>query len=237
MKAVEKKLMATTAGTAAPFFNKESSQHFFSGTEKGSPFFAAQQTTPPTIQRKCATCGQEENTVQRQEQPDPPGTKPVQPEGTQPADLIPLGRKPRAANCSSDPKFPNLGCYGQQLKLDIDENLFKNAHQFYRVATLHPGDTKLMLDTFLRYGLGKNLLDTTFGFAGANKKWSSILSYGTGIALKSYDAFQNGKLKLDVQLPLGKGVNLDVKIDYTKNPTNPDEEKGINTTIGVSGSW
>jgi hypothetical protein len=237
MKTVEKKLTATAAGTATPFFNKESSQHFFSGTEKGSPFFATQHTTPPTIQRKCATCEQEENTVQRQEQPDPPGTKPVQTEGTQPADPIPLGRKPGAANCTSDPKFPNLGCYGQQLKLDIDENLFNNAHQFYRVATLHPGDNKLMLDTFLRYGLGKNLLETSFGFAGINKKWSSILSYGTGIALKSYGVLKDGNLKLDIQVPMGKGVNLDVKFDYTTKPENPGEEKGINTVIGVSGSW
>ncbi len=217
-----------------PFFQQERNNSFFSPDTARSPFFAEQHTTPLAIQKKCAACEQNENLIQRQEQPDPPEPKPATPnEATTP---IP-SRKPRVANCRMDPKFPDFGCYGQQLKLDIDENLINNAPQFSRVATLFPGDNKLMLDTFLRYGIGKNLLETSFGFAGVNEKWSSRLSYGTGIALKSYEALQNGKLKLDIQLPLGKGVNLDVKFDYTKNPENPGEEKGFNTAIGVSGRW
>ena len=222
-----------------PFFSKEAEESFFGDSRTGDfNFFkpANELSTggSDTIQRKRAAREQEGNTIQREEQPDATETKPSSPE---PAAPIPFGRKPHAANCSSNPKFPNLGCYGQQLKLDIDENLFNNAHQFNRVATLFPGDNQLMLDTFLRYGLGKNLLETSFGFAGVNKKWSSILSIGTGVTLKAYDVFQNGNLKLDVQLPLGKGVNLDVKFDYTANPINPGEEKGINTVIGVSGSF
>jgi hypothetical protein len=237
MKAVEKKAMATSARSNNPFFQQESNHNFFSAKTASTPFFTAKHTTRPAVQRKCAACAQEENMVQRQEQPESPETKPVSPDNTESVAPVPFNKKPRAANCSSDPKFPNLGCYGQQLKLDIDENLLNNAHQFSRVATLFPGDNKLMLDTFLRYGIGKNLLETSFGFAGVNKKWGSILSYGTGIALKSYGVLKDGNLKLDIQVPMGKGVNLDVKFDYTKNPENPGEEKGINTVIGVSGSW
>lgn len=233
MKILEKNKPATSLQKkSAPFFQKESRQGFFSIDTNTSSFFPTKQG--PQAIRPSATVVVP--AVQRQEQPEPPETKPVSPDNTGTAAPIPLGRKPRAANCSSDPKFPNFGCYGQQLKLDIDENLLNNAHQFNRVATLFPGDNQLMLDTFLRYGIGKNLLETSFGFAGVNKKWSSILSVGTGIALKTYELLKDGNLKLDLQLPIGKGVNLDVKIDYTKNPVNPGEEKGVNTVIGISGS-
>jgi len=244
MKSPESKTASVACSQKAnqSFFSKKAERLFFGDSRVGEftffkPAVGFGVAGGDMIQRKCAECERNETSIQRQEQPEPPETKPVSPENTQPAAPIPLGRKPRAANCSSDPKFPNLGCYGQQLKLDIDENLFNNAHQFNRVATLFPGDNQLMLDTFLRYGIGKNLLETSFGFAGANKKWSSILSYGTGAALKTYELLQNGKLKLDVQLPLGKGVNLDIKFDYNANPGKPGEEKGINTVIGVSGSF
>jgi len=233
MKVAETKTSASIQRKATgPFFKKENNQGFFSIDTNDTSFFTAKQD-PQSIKPSAAAVVP---AVQRQEQPEPPETKPVSPDNTGPAAPIPLGRKPRAANCSSDPKFPNLGCYGQQLKLDIDENLLNNAHQFNRVATLFPGDKQLMLDTFLRYGIGKNLLETSFGFAGANKKWSSILSIGTGAALKTYELLKDGNLKLDLQIPIGRGVNLDVKIDYTKNPAKPGEEKGINTVIGISGS-
>lgn len=218
MKAAQLTPAATPAKKNTPFFNKESEQGFFHSSINEQPFFSKRNN----------------NTIQRQEQRDPEETKSVKPDDTPP---IPLGRKPRATKCSADPRFPDLGCYGQQLKLDIDENLFNNAHQFSRVASLFPGDNNLMLETFLRYGIGKNLLETSFGFAGANKKWSSILSYGTGVALKSYDVIKNGKLKLDVQLPIGNNVNLDVKLDFNTNPNDKAGEEKFNTVIGVSGRF
>lgn len=121
-----------------------------------------------------------------------------------------------------------------QVKLDIDKNLWNNAHQFYRVATLHPGDDELMWNTFLRYVLGVNLLQTSFGFLGAGKKWGNILSFGTGVGLKSYDFFKNSELKLDILIPLGKGVNLDIKFDLNADPNNLTDVKGVDTTIGIS---
>ncbi len=234
----KKRVPATVQRKAdAPFFGKGRDAFFGRETAKEqSPFFEFSKSNSfssdsSSVQMKTI---QENKLIQRQEQPDPEETKPVKPDETPP---IPLSRKPRTANCSSDPKFPNLGCYGQQLKLDIDENLFNNAHQFIRVATLFPGDNQLMFDTFLRYGIGKNLLETSFGFAGANKKWSSILSYGTGAALKTYDLLQNGKLKLDVQLPIGNNVNFDFKLDINTNPNDKAGEEKFNTVIGVSGSF
>jgi hypothetical protein len=258
MKKADSKNSAAQAGKNSPFFFKDSRRGFFGTSEEGIGFFSkngykgnviqtgletgkmnnvyergADSMKDKVIQRKWEDSGHHENLIQRQEQPEPPETKPVSPDVNPP---VPLGRKPRAAKCSLDPRFPDFGCYGQQLKLDIDENLFNNAHQFTRVATLFPGDNKLMLDTFLRYGIGKNLLETSFGFAGFDKKWSSRLSNATGVALKTYDLVNTGQLKLDLQLPIGDNLKLDIKLDLNTKPKTKDDET-FNTVIGVSGNF
>ena len=140
-------------------------------------------------------------------------------------------------NCSNDPRFPDFGCFGQQLKLDVDENLINNAHQFLRVANLFPGDKQLMLDTFLRYGIGRNNLVTTFQFMGVNKKWSDILSYGSGVLLKSYGVATNGKLQLDVQIPLKKDLNLDLKFDLDTGKEDPSKGTRTEGSVGISGRF
>ena len=94
-----------------------------------------------------------------------------------------------------------------------------------------------MLDTFLRYGLGVNLLQTSFGFLGANKTLATVLSYGTGVGLKSYEFLKSGKLELDVPIPLGKGVNLDLKLDLNADPNNLTKIQGVNTGVGISGHF
>lgn len=208
------------------FFLRQAPEIFF-GMHKGnqSSFFKSEQSNSSNYHS-------ERNMIQRQEHPEPPVTKEASPQSRQ----SPAGQetKPtRASKCKSDPTFPDLGCFAEQLKLDIDDNLFKNAHQFYRVASLYPGDDEAMTNTFLRYGLGANLLQTTFGFLGSNKELGKVLSYGTGAGLKAYDLYKTGELKLDIPISLGKGISLDIKFDLTVDPGDPTDVKGVNTTVGI----
>lgn len=239
MKTIEPKTatVGSRVKTNQPFLSKKDGEHFFGrgrGEKERQSFFNplsfSSVNEKGMLQTKCGTCKREEKQIQRQKQPGE--TK----EGD-PPQSTPKGNSPRVKKCYTDPEFPDFDCLGYALKLDIDENLFSNTHQFTRVASLFPGDNKLMLDTFLRYGVGKNLLETSFGFAGFGKKWSSRLSYGTGIALKTYDLLQNGQLKLDVQLPIRKGVNIDIKLDINTNPGENGREEKFNTSIGISGRF
>jgi hypothetical protein len=219
------------------FFSKDAKSNFFKKEQPVKSSFFKPMTDSGSgsevVQRKCAECEKEENTIQRQEEPGQPEQKPSSPEEAS----SPLSRRPRLTKCNNDPRFPDFGCFGRQLKLDIDENLINNAHQFSRAATLFPGDNQLMLDTFLRYGLGKNLLDTSFQFAGFSKRASSILSYGTGALLKTYDLAANGTLKLDVQIPIGKNLNLDLKFDLDTGKDDPSKGTRTEGSVGISGSF
>ena len=102
---------------------------------------------------------------------------------------------------------------------------------------MYPGNNDMMWNTFLRYGLGVNLLQTSFGFLGASKTLGTALSYGTGIGLKSYEFFKSGKLELDVPIPLGKDLNLNLKLDLNADPNNLTNVKDVNTGIGISGHF
>ena len=93
------------------------------------------------------------------------------------------------------------------------------------------------MEYFFKIWIGVNLLQTSFGFLGANNTLGTVLSYGTGIGLKSYDFFKNGVLKLDVPIPLGRGVNLDLQLDLNTDPNNLTNVRSVNTTIGITGHF
>ena len=231
MKSIQTKNTAPANTVHHPLFQKGNSKNFFGSTD---PFFSKRTNNNSFIQTKYDGFGKQENTIQRQEKPDEPVTKEASPDTT-PSPPAPV-RVPRAARCVTNPKFPDFGCFTTQLKLDVDENLVNNANQFYGIATLYPGDNELMWNTFLRYGLGVNLLQTNLGFLGINKKLGTILSYGTGIGMKSYQFASDGQLKLDIPIPLGKGINLDIKFDLNTSPDKQGDEK-VNTSIGISGRF
>ncbi|MDR4518602.1 MAG: hypothetical protein MRK00_14630 [Nitrosomonas sp.] len=149
----------------------------------------------------------------------------------------PGGGSARTSRCYANPEFPDFRCLASALKLDIDENLWANAHQFYRVATLFPGDNELMWNTFLRYGLGVNLLQTSFGFLGANETLGTILSYGTGVGLKSYDFLNNGVLELDIPISIGQGFKLDLQLDLNADPNDLAHVRQVGAGIGFSGHF
>ena len=213
-----------------PFFAKEGEGSFFSKSDEGTVSFF--NTTGN--RSKYITSTDDNGTIQRQEQPDTTITAEASPNSEASAERGPEGGSSRASGCYTSPEFPNFRCLAYALKLDIDENLWNNAHHFYRVASLHPGDNQLMWNTFLRYGLGVNLLKTSFGFLGANETWGNVLSYGTGIGLKSFEFFQNGVLQLDVPIPLGRGINLDLRLDLNSDPQDLGNVRSVNTGIGIS---
>lgn len=169
--------------------------------------------------------------VQKQEEREPKDIT------QQPPSPGPANKPLRVGSCMANPEFPDFGCFATQLKLNVDENLINNAHQFLRIASLYPDDSELMWNTFMRYGMGVNLLQTSFRFLGTDKKWSNILSYGSGIGMKAYQFTQTGELKLDFQIPLKKNLNLNIKFDLNADPNDPTKIKGVDTGIGISGPF
>ena len=172
--------------------------------------------------------------LQRQEQADVVVTEDISPDPEATPATRPTGGSPRANQCYTNPEFPDFRCLAYALKLDIDENLRNNAHQFYLTASLYPDDNERMWNTFMRYGLGVNLLQTSFGFLGANETLGTVLSYGTGIGLKSFEFFQSGLLELDVPIPLGHGVNLDLLLDIHADPDNLTNVREAKAMVGLS---
>jgi hypothetical protein len=65
----------------------------------------------------------------------------------------------------------------------------------------------------------------------------TMLSYGTGIGLKSFEFLKNGKLELDGSIPLGRGVSLNIKFDLNTDPNNRTQLKEVNTGVGISGHF
>ncbi len=203
-----------------------------------SPMQGNSRTAAMPIQRKCSECEQGEEMIQRQDQPDAMVTAelPLDPDDAS-ANRTPSGSS-YTSRCFTNPEFPDFSCLAAALKMDIDENLGNNAHHFYRAAALFPDDNELMWNTFLRYGLGVNLLETSFGFLGANETLGTVLSYGTGIGWKTFNFFQNGVLELDLPIPLGdSGINLDLNLDLTANPEDLTEVTGANVGVGISGHF
>ena len=139
--------------------------------------------------------------------------------------------------CESNPEFPDFYCFMTHLKRNVDENLYNNAHHFTRIASLYPDDTQRMEDAFFRYGLGLNVLETSFQFLGTGEGWATGLGIGTGIGLKTYDFFNNGELLLDYQIELSDGVNLDLNFDLNVNPDDLSDVREVRTGIGISGHF
>ena len=173
-------------------------------------------------------------TLQRQGQADVVVTEEISPDPETSPATRPTGGSPRVNQCYTNPEFPDFRCLAYALKLDIDENLRNNAHQFYLTASLYPDDNERMWNTFMRYGLGVNLLQTSFGFLGADETLGTVLSYGTGIGLKSFQFFQKGLLELDVPIPLGHGVNLDLLLDIHADPDNLTNVREAKAMVGLS---
>ena len=201
------------------------------------------------IMRKCEDCEKEDiqrkpeqSMIQRDEDPVATVTKDATPSNTaapSPAGSGPPSPSFRTNRCFTNPEYPNFPCLLAALKLDVDENLWNNAHHFYRTASLYPGRNDLMLDTFMRYGVGLNNLETIYGFMGADETTSTVLSYLTGIGLKAYTFTDSGELTLDIPWEITDGLNLEFNLDLNANPDNlfNTREWDVNAGVGLTGHF
>jgi len=233
MKKAKEKIAVVQPKVAGSFFEKGTGSFFSTSQEKPQPsFFNGFGNGGPASGKPVM---KKEMMVQRQdEHPDETVTKGNETETGQLSPGNPSRLSPRMRKCSLHPEFPQVGCFANALKLDIDDNLWQNAWHFYQVANLHPGDDKLMTETFMRYGLGVNLLETTFGFLGVDGKLKTLLSYGTGIALKAKTFKDTGELTLDIPIPLGKDTRLDIQFDLKTDPSSPGKVEKVDTFVGFT---
>ena len=132
------------------------------------------------------------------------------------------------------PDFPKLLT---RLNEDVRENVFNNAHHFFRVHTLHPDRPDLLEDTFLRFALGANVLSTAFQFANISPETSDILAPLTGVVMKGVTFVTSGELVLDYQLNLADGLTLEANLDLAVNPENLLEVKSVNAGLGLVGRF
>jgi hypothetical protein len=132
------------------------------------------------------------------------------------------------------PDFPKLLT---RLNEDVRENVFNNAHHFFRVYTLHPDRPDLLEDTFLRFALGANVLSTAFQFGNISPEASDVLAPLTGIVMKGVTLGASGKLVLDYQLNLADGLALEANLDLSVNPDNLLEVKNVNAGLGLVGRF
>ena len=209
-----------------PFFGRDGRDTFFSEAKTESQSFFPSTIIQPKL--KISQSSQKNNIIQRED------TKTTE-TSNKTASTKPNTTAKQTKKCNEDPRFPDFICLGKALELDVSENLQNNGYHFLRVASLYPNDNKLMWDTFMRYGLGVNLLETSFGFMGANKTLSSVLSYGTGIGIKTATLLQSGKLELDYSKELEKGTRLHLTFELNTDPNNLRDVSSV--FVGVGFSW
>ena len=111
------------------------------------------------------------------------------------------------------PRLPDVPGLVNALSDDIGANLFTYGHHFYRVATLYPDQPDLLEETFGRYALGANVLETGFAFLGADVGTAQALALGTGITFKGVNFLRTGELTIDYQFDLGRDVKLEAAVD------------------------
>ena len=127
----------------------------------------------------------------------------------------------------------SITCLISQFKENIDENLAANAHHFYRIGSLFPDDPEMLQNAFFRYGVGLNLLETSFRFIGVDDDMVTPVSLATGIILKGVTFVKDGAFVFDYQYELPNGLNLEFSIDLQGDPENLDDPSSYNINAGV----
>ena len=133
--------------------------------------------------------------------------------------------------------FPDLPALLPQLRSNLEENLYHNAHHFHATAALYPNDSDKMEETFLRYAVGANFLESGFGFLGFGSTASSWLALGSGLAFKGYTYAADGVLELDYQLDLTDNVKLETNLNLTAAPDDLTEIRAVDVGLGVVGHF
>jgi hypothetical protein len=150
------------------------------------------------------------------------------------------GSAPPMVQCQprpGTPRFPDFPELFLTLEDNVAQNLFDYGHHFYRIASLYPGRTDLLEQAFGRYALGKNVLETGFGFLGAGPDWASRLALGTGVLFKGLTFASEGKLVIDYQLDVGGGLKLETSIDLAVNPKDFSQVRNVDVGLGLVGHF
>jgi hypothetical protein len=138
---------------------------------------------------------------------------------------------------SETPEFPDFPGLLDALELNVGKNLRENAHHLYRASILHPDEPGLLQDTFMRYGLGLNVLKTSYRFAGFEQGTADKLAVGTGILFKGLTFVQEGEFTLDFQVDVGKGLKLETNLDLAVDPDNVTQVRKAGVQFGLLGHF
>ena len=134
---------------------------------------------------------------------------------------------------SEGPRVRDLPIFLEKLELDVGKNLEDYGHHLYQAATLHPDEPEVLKDAFSRYALGKNVLQTTFKFAGFKADTANKLAVGTGILFKSLTFVREGELTLDFQIDLGRGLKFETNLNLGVDPKNLTDVRKAGVNFGL----
>lgn len=134
---------------------------------------------------------------------------------------------------SDEPRFRDLPIFLEKLELDVGKNLQDYGHHLYQAATLHPDEPEVLKEAFSRYALGKNVLATTFKFAGFKADTANKLAVGTGILFKSLTLIREGELTLDFQIDLGRGLKLETNLNLGVDPKDMTDVRKAGVIVGL----
>ena len=132
------------------------------------------------------------------------------------------------------PDFPRLL---PRLESDLAENVYNNAHHFFRIHSLYPDRPDLHEQVFSRFALGANVLSTGFQFAGFSPEVADVLAPVTGILYKGVNFATEGELVLDYQIQMADGVYLEGNLDLMVNPDDVSQVRRVNVGLGVVGHF
>jgi hypothetical protein len=130
-------------------------------------------------------------------------------------------------------KLRELPIFLEKLELDVGQNLQDYGHHLYQAATLHPDEPDVLKEAFSRYALGKNVLQTTFKFAGFKADTANKLALGTGILFKSLTLIREGELTLDFQIDLGRGLKLETNLNLGVDPKDMTDVRKAGVNVGL----
>jgi hypothetical protein len=130
-------------------------------------------------------------------------------------------------------KFRDLPIFLEKLEFDVGKNLEDYGHHLYQAATLHPDEPDVLKEAFSRYALGKNVLQTTFKFAGFKPDTANKLALGTGILFKSLTFVREGELTLDFQIDLGRGLKFETNLNLGVDPKDKTEVRKAGVNFGL----
>ena len=134
---------------------------------------------------------------------------------------------------SEEPRIRDLPIFLEKLELDVGKNLQDYGHHLYQAATLHRDEPDVLKEALGRYALGKNVLATTFKFAGFKADAANKLAVGTGILFKSLTFIREGELTLDFQIDLGRGLKLETNLDLGVDPKDRSNVRKAGVNFGL----